>query len=106
MSLIELVNGNTINQTAAKQVFGTMFETGRSPQALVEALGLQQISDEDTLVTMAQQVLQENPGPAEQFKAGKETVIKFLVGQVMRASRGKANPQLAEKILRDQLQEP
>jgi aspartyl-tRNA(Asn)/glutamyl-tRNA(Gln) amidotransferase subunit B len=105
VSLIELVNGNTINQTAAKQVLGTMFETGRSPQALVEELGLQQISDEDTLVAMARQVLQENPGPAAQFKAGKETVIKFLVGQVMRASRGKANPPLVEKILRDQLQE-
>jgi aspartyl-tRNA(Asn)/glutamyl-tRNA(Gln) amidotransferase subunit B len=53
---------------------------------------------------MAQQVIAENPGPVEQFKVGKETVIKFLVGQVMKASRGKANPQLAEQVLREQLQ--
>lgn len=103
VSLIQLVNANTINQPAAKRIFGMMFETGRSPGELVEELGLQQISDEETLVAIARQVLQENPGPVEQFKAGKETVIKFLVGQMMRASRGKANPQLAEKILREQL---
>jgi aspartyl-tRNA(Asn)/glutamyl-tRNA(Gln) amidotransferase subunit B len=104
VALIELVNANTINQTGAKQVFGVMFESGRSPVEIVKELGLEQISDAGQLVATVQQVIADNPGPVEQFRGGKETVIKFLVGQVMRATRGKANPQLAEQMLREQLQ--
>jgi aspartyl-tRNA(Asn)/glutamyl-tRNA(Gln) amidotransferase subunit B len=104
VALIELVNKNVINQTAAKQIFGVMFETGRSPQKVVKELGLEQISDTGELIALARQVLADNPDAVEQFKKGKETVIKFLVGQVMRATRGKANPQLAEQLLRKELQ--
>jgi aspartyl-tRNA(Asn)/glutamyl-tRNA(Gln) amidotransferase subunit B len=104
VALIELVKAKTINQSAAKQVFGVMFETGRPPKEVVEELGLQQISDTSQLTGIVQQVVAENPGPVEQFKGGKDTVIKFLVGQVMRATRGKANPQLAEQMLREELQ--
>jgi aspartyl-tRNA(Asn)/glutamyl-tRNA(Gln) amidotransferase subunit B len=104
VALIELVNANTINQPAAKKTFGVMFETGRSPQAIVEELGLQQISDEGQLVGLAQQVIADNPGPVEQFRSGKEKAINFLVGQMMRATRGKANPQLAEQVLRSALE--
>lgn len=104
VALIELVNANTINQTAAKQTFGIMFETGRPPQEVVKELGLEQISDKHELVSIVQKVVTENPDPAAQFKAGKETTIKFLVGQVMKATRGKANPQLAEQLLREHLQ--
>ena len=64
----------------------------------------EQISDAGQLVSTVQQVIADNPGPVEQFRGGKETVIKFLVGQVMRATRGKANPQLAEQMLREQIQ--
>jgi aspartyl-tRNA(Asn)/glutamyl-tRNA(Gln) amidotransferase subunit B len=103
VSLIELVNSKTINQSAAKKVFGKMFETGESPKALVEQMGLQQISDEGELVSIVQQVIADNPGPVEQYKGGKETVIQFLKGQVMRATRGKANPQVAEEMLKEQL---
>ncbi len=104
VALIELVNANTINQPAAKKVFGVMFKSGRPPQEIVEELGLQQISDEDQLVSIARQVIADHPDPVEQFKAGKETVINFLVGQIMRVTRGKANPQLAEQALRELLQ--
>jgi aspartyl-tRNA(Asn)/glutamyl-tRNA(Gln) amidotransferase subunit B len=104
VTLIELINAKTINQPAAKKTFGVMFETGRPPREIVEELGLQQISDKGTLVPIAQQVIADNPGPVEQFKSGKESIIKFLVGQVMRATRGKANPQLAEQVLRELLQ--
>jgi len=104
VKLIELVNSNIINQPAAKQTFAVMFETGRAPQAIVEELGLQQISDSGAIVGIVQQIIADNPQPVEQFKQGKETIIKFLVGQVMRASKGKANPQLAEQVLREQLQ--
>jgi aspartyl-tRNA(Asn)/glutamyl-tRNA(Gln) amidotransferase subunit B len=104
VALIKLVNAKTINQSAAKKVFAKMFETGQSPQALVEKMGLQQISDEGELAGIVQQVITDNPGPVEQFKGGKDTVIQFLVGQVMRATRGKANPQLVEQMFREQLQ--
>ncbi len=103
VTLIELVNAGTLNQTAAKQTFSVMFENGRPPQEIVKELGLQQISDTSALVEIARQVIHDNPQPVEQFKNGKETIIKFLVGQVMKASRGKANPQLAEQLLREQL---
>jgi aspartyl-tRNA(Asn)/glutamyl-tRNA(Gln) amidotransferase subunit B len=105
VALIELVNAKTINQSAAKKVFGVMFETGRPPKEIVEERGLQQISETDQLTGIVQQVITDNPGPVEQFKEGKDTVIKFLMGQVMRATRGKANPQLAEQMLREQLRE-
>ena len=103
VTLIELVAANAINQPAAKQVFGVMFETGRPPKEIVQELGLQQISDEGELVAIAEQVIAENPDPVEKYKSGKEPIIKFLVGQVMRATRGKANPQLAEQVLKDLL---
>ena len=104
VGLIKLVAAKTINQTAAKKTFATMFETGRSPQAIVEELGLQQISDEGQLVNIAQQVVADNPDAVANFKDGKEKALKFLVGQIMRATRGKANPQVAEQILREQIQ--
>lgn len=103
VALIELVNSNTINQPAAKQTFGVIFDTGRPPLEIVEELGLRQISDAGQLVTVVQQVIADNPEPATQFRAGKEATLKFLVGQVMKATRGKANPQLAEQVLREQL---
>jgi aspartyl-tRNA(Asn)/glutamyl-tRNA(Gln) amidotransferase subunit B len=104
-ALIKLVSAKTINQTAAKKAFGVMFKTGRAPKEIVKELGLEQISDQSQLVPIVQQVITGQPDAVEQFKMGKETTIKFLVGQVMRATRGKANPQLAEQMLREQLQD-
>jgi aspartyl-tRNA(Asn)/glutamyl-tRNA(Gln) amidotransferase subunit B len=103
VDLIELVNANTINQPAAKQTFAVMFDTGRPPLDIVDELGLRQISDAGEVLAVAWQVIKDNPEPVEQFKAGKEAALKFLVGQVMKATRGKANPQLAEQVLREQL---
>jgi len=105
VALIELVNAQTINQPAAKRAFGVMFETGRPPGEIVEELDLRQISDEGQLIVIAKQVIADNPDPAEKFKSGKESIIKFLVGQVMRETRGKANPQSAEQVLRELLRE-
>jgi aspartyl-tRNA(Asn)/glutamyl-tRNA(Gln) amidotransferase subunit B len=103
VSLIELLNANTINQPAAKQTFAVMFDTGRPPQEIVDELGLRQMSDTGQIAEVVRQVIADNPDPAAQFRAGKEATLKFLVGQVMRATRGKANPQLAEQALKDAL---
>ncbi len=104
VTLIKLVNDDAINQSAAKKVFAVMFESGNAPQQIVEELGLQQISNTAQLQFVAEQVIAANPDAVSQFHSGKEGLINFLVGQVMRATRGKANPQVAEKLLRDLLQ--
>jgi aspartyl-tRNA(Asn)/glutamyl-tRNA(Gln) amidotransferase subunit B len=101
--LIDMVAGNTISQTAAKQVFATMWQTGRPPKPIVEELGLEQISDRSRLAEVVARVVADNPDAVTSFRAGKETAIRFLMGQVMKASRGKANPQLVEQLLREQL---
>ena len=103
VALIKLVKRKTINQSAAKKVFTVMFETGREPGEIVKDMGLQQISDEGQLVPLVQQVLADNPDAVAQFLGGKKGTINFLVGQVMRATRGKANPKLAEEVLRKEL---
>ncbi|MGQ9785166.1 MAG: Asp-tRNA(Asn)/Glu-tRNA(Gln) amidotransferase subunit GatB [Anaerolineae bacterium] len=101
--LIALVADNTLNQTAAKQIFSVMWQTGRAPDVLVQELDLGQISDREQLATLVTRVLAENGDAVASFHAGKETALRFLIGQVMRASRGKANPQLVEQLLRAQL---
>ncbi|MCS7259710.1 MAG: Asp-tRNA(Asn)/Glu-tRNA(Gln) amidotransferase GatCAB subunit B, partial [Anaerolineae bacterium] len=101
--LIALVVDHTLNQTAAKQVFGVMWQTGRTPDVIVRELDLGQISDREQLTTLVAHVLAENADAVASFRAGKEAALRFLIGQVMRASRGKANPQLVEQLLRTQL---
>ncbi len=101
--LIDMVTGNAISQTAAKQVFAVMWQTGRPPKRIVDELGLQQISDRGHLAEVVARVVADSPDAVASFKSGKETAIRFLMGQVMKASRGKANPQLVEQLLRAQL---
>ncbi|RME75474.1 MAG: Asp-tRNA(Asn)/Glu-tRNA(Gln) amidotransferase subunit GatB [Chloroflexi bacterium] len=103
-ALIALVNANTINQTAAKKTFKVMFETGRAPKDIVRELGLEQISDAGQLEQLVRQVIADNPEAVERYRSGQEKVLGFLVGQVMRASRGKANPQLVGDLLKKELQ--
>jgi aspartyl-tRNA(Asn)/glutamyl-tRNA(Gln) amidotransferase subunit B len=103
-ALIGMIDAGLINQTAAKKAFGVMWETGRSPQEIVEDIGLKQVSDAGELTAIVDRVLADNPDAVDSFRAGKETAIRFLIGQVMKATRGKANPQLAEQLLRDQMQ--
>jgi aspartyl-tRNA(Asn)/glutamyl-tRNA(Gln) amidotransferase subunit B len=99
--LITLVEDNTINRLAGKEVFAEMWQTGDAPEAIIEARGLKQISSADALQTIVEQVIAENPGPVSEFREGKEKVIGFLIGQVMRHSKGKANPKVAEQVLRE-----
>jgi aspartyl-tRNA(Asn)/glutamyl-tRNA(Gln) amidotransferase subunit B len=101
--LINLVLDDTISLNIAKKVYEEMLTSGETPKTIVEKKELAQISDYSAIETLIDRVLADFPGQVEQFKSGKEKVFGFLVGQVMRATRGKANPALLNEILRKKL---
>jgi aspartyl-tRNA(Asn)/glutamyl-tRNA(Gln) amidotransferase subunit B len=101
--MIGLIEKGTISGKIAKTVFKTMMETGKEPQQIVEEQGLVQISDEGAIKAIVESVVAANPQSVADFKAGKEKAIGFLVGQVMKESKGKANPGLANKLILDVL---
>jgi aspartyl-tRNA(Asn)/glutamyl-tRNA(Gln) amidotransferase subunit B len=101
--LTRLVADGTISTAGAKQALAAAFAGGAAVPDIVEEQGLAQISDESALGAIVDRVIAENPGPVEQFRGGKEGVIGFLVGQVMKASKGAANPQEAQRLLRQRL---
>jgi len=103
--LLELVGEGTISSTMAKEVLEESFKTGQEPRALVESKGLVQISDADQLATVVDQVLEDNPKPVADYLGGKEGALRYLVGQVMKATKGKANPSLANRLLKERLKE-
>ncbi|HWI55107.1 MAG TPA: Asp-tRNA(Asn)/Glu-tRNA(Gln) amidotransferase GatCAB subunit B, partial [Desulfobacteria bacterium] len=102
--LVELIDKGEISGKIAKEVFKDMSETGKPPAAIVEAKGLKQISDEGAIIAIIDDILAKNPQSVEDFRSGKERAIGFLVGQVMKATRGQANPELVNKLLRDRMQ--
>ncbi len=101
--LIGLIEKGTISGKIAKTVFKEMVETGKEPQKIVEEQGLVQISDEGAIKAIIDKVVENNPQSVADFKAGKEKAIGFLVGQVMKETKGKANPGLVNKLLMDKL---
>ncbi len=101
--LIKLVDAGTINVSTAKAVFETMFASGRSADEIVQAEGLAQVNDEDALIAIVRAVIAENPDAVEQVRKGKQATVGFLVGQVMKAARGKANPKLATALVMREL---
>lgn len=103
-SMIKLIQDGTISSKIAKKVFKELIEKGGSADEIVKAKGLVQISDEGTLRTMVNEVLQANPQSIVDFKEGKGRALGFLVGQVMKASKGQANPQLVNKILAEEIE--
>jgi len=80
-----------------------VFQTGEMPSKIVQARGLVQISDEDALRAAARKVIADNPDVVAKYRAGKTSVLGFLVGQLMRETQGRANPQRASEILREEL---
>ena len=102
-ALADLVNASTINSKTAKKVFEEMFETGKDPKAIVEEKGLVQVSDEGAILALVDQVIAANPAQVQQFKEGKTAVLQYLVGQLMKLSRGKANPKLAIQMFQEKL---
>lgn len=103
VELIELVNSGKISSKIAQDVFAEMFASGESPLAIVEKKGLAVVSDTSTLEAFCDQAIAANPGPAADFKAGKVAALNFLKGQVMKLSKGKANPALVGEILERKL---
>ena len=97
--LIKLIDSGKISSAIAKKVFNEMFETGENAMSIVEKKGLIQISDEGLIKEIVERVVQNNPQSVADYKAGKDKAIGFLVGQVMKESKGKANPQLVNKLL-------
>ncbi|UCC88717.1 MAG: Asp-tRNA(Asn)/Glu-tRNA(Gln) amidotransferase subunit GatB [Anaerolineales bacterium] len=104
VALLKMLSAGAINQTAAKKAFSEMWETGRPPQEIIQERGLRQISDASQLAGVVAEVIGDNPDAVASFREGKDTIIRFMIGQVMKATRGKANPQLVERLLREQLQ--
>ncbi|HQK77550.1 MAG TPA: Asp-tRNA(Asn)/Glu-tRNA(Gln) amidotransferase subunit GatB [Candidatus Hydrogenedentes bacterium] len=98
-AMIRLIDDGTISGKIAKDILLEMFDTGQSPTSIVEAKGLIQISDESELDRIVAEVVAGNPGPVEDFRNGKEKALGFLVGQAMKASRGKANPKMINEML-------
>lgn len=103
--LVGMVAGGEINQTTGKTVLAKMFQSGKSAVEIVEARGLKQVSDESQIADLVRQTLSENPDAVASFKAGKETIVNWLFGQVMRKAAGKANPQIVRAELEKQLKE-
>jgi aspartyl-tRNA(Asn)/glutamyl-tRNA(Gln) amidotransferase subunit B len=103
VKMLKMIDDGTISTKIAKEVFRGMFDTGMDPEVIVKEKGLIQISDEAELEKIARKVIEENPKSVEDYKKGKEKALGFLVGQVMKETRGKANPQLVNKILKELL---
>ena len=101
--MVDMIQSGAINGKIAKTVFEEMFQTGGDPAEIVKAKGLVQVSDESAIAAFVDQVIAANPAQVQQYKEGKTAVIQYLVGQVMKTSRGKANPQMVLKLLKEKL---
>ncbi len=102
-TLIGLVEAGTISGTVGKEVFAVMFDTGKDPEVIVEEKGLKQISGTDELQYIIEKVLKENPASVEDYHAGKKQAVGYLMGQVMKATGGQANPRIAKEMLEEKL---
>jgi len=102
-AMLKLIENGTISGKIAKTVFEEMFATGKVPAEIVRERGLQQITDTEQISKAIDEVLRDNPEPVESYRRGKTKAMAFLVGQVMKVTKGKANPQLVNEILREKL---
>jgi aspartyl-tRNA(Asn)/glutamyl-tRNA(Gln) amidotransferase subunit B len=103
--LIRLNQNNVINTTTSKSVLGEMFKTAKTAAEIIKDRGLSQISDTSELEKIVAEVIKSNIQPVADYRAGKETALKFLVGQVMKATKGRANPQVVNEVLKRKLAE-
>ena len=101
--LVNLIDSGKISSAIAKKVFEDMFETGKDPEIIVNEKGLIQISDEGAIKEIVNKVLESNPESIKDYKAGKDRALGYLVGQAMKESKGKANPQMLNKLFLEEL---
>ncbi|MDI9549915.1 MAG: glutamine--tRNA ligase, partial [Chloroflexota bacterium] len=101
--LVKLIDQGTISATIGKEVFAAMLEGGGSPEQIVRERGLEQIADAAHLEPIVAQVVAANADKAEQYRSGKIGLLGFFIGQVMRATQGKANPQLVQSLVEREL---
>jgi len=101
--LLKLINAGTISGKIAKTVFTEMYKTGRDPAAIVKEKGLVQVTDTGAIEQAIDEVIAKNPAQVEQYRSGKTKVFGFFVGQVMKATQGKANPELLNELLKKKL---
>ena len=101
--LIALAESKAVNSTVAKEVFELMFEQDMDPEAYVEEKGLKMVSDTDALRRVVEEVIAANPKSVEDYRGGKDRAIGFLVGQTMKAMKGKADPVTVDRLLREML---
>jgi aspartyl-tRNA(Asn)/glutamyl-tRNA(Gln) amidotransferase subunit B len=104
-AMLKLMDEGVISSKIAKVVFEEMFNTGKEPKTIVGEKGLVQISDSSAIEQIVADVIKDNPGPVAEYLGGKDKVLGFLVGQVMKLSKGKANPQMANEFLKKALAE-
>ncbi|RJP35497.1 MAG: Asp-tRNA(Asn)/Glu-tRNA(Gln) amidotransferase subunit GatB [Candidatus Omnitrophota bacterium] len=102
-SLLRMIEAEAVNANAGREVFTLLFESNQSAEEIVAQKGLKQVTDATELEAIAERLIAANPGAVEDFRAGKEKSIGFLVGQAMRASQGKANPKLMREIFLSKL---
>jgi len=101
--LIDLIEDGTISGKIAKDVFEDMYRTGKAPRTIIDEKGLVQITDEEALKKIIDDIIRANPAQLEQYRAGKEKVFGYFVGQVMKVTKGKANPALVNELLKKML---
>lgn len=97
--LVEIIEKGTISSTIAKEVFSEMIQTGKDPQKIIEEKGLAQISDKGLIEAVIDKIIASNPGVIEDYKKGKKNALAFLVGQIMKETKGKANPKMVNELL-------
>jgi len=103
VSLLQLVEQGTVSLKVAREIFPELYASGKAAEQIVQEKGLTQVSDEGALEKMIDEVLAKSPAQVAQFKEGKQQVLGFLVGQVMKASKGKANPGKVNELLKNKL---
>ena len=104
-NLLSRIEDSTISGKIAKEVFEEMWNSKKSPDEIIQEKGLKQVTDSSEIEKIINQVLEQNQSQLEQYKSGKEKLFGFFVGQVMKASRGKANPEQVNKLLEERLKE-
>ena len=101
--LLKMTDEDVISGKIAKSVFEEMYATGKPPETIVEEKGIKQVTDEAEIGKVIESILTAHPNQVEEYRAGKDKLLGFFVGQVMKQTQGKANPKLVNEILREKL---